>query len=150
MIFDIDFFTNTTKVGFVPYSYYYYCYNSTSLSHTFKTNEYERIKKHYFEVLIKLSKAGFSSRELNVAHKYMIIKTRAYIYNLYGTDLDCNVKNKLISDVVEDDLLWDQIKKTNVIRILPLKLKLFYIALLLKQEWILKMITLYANRYSRK
>ena len=54
VIFDIDFLSKSNCVVAITDYVYYYCVNPNSLSKTFRTDRFAKVKKMYFEVIRKL------------------------------------------------------------------------------------------------
>lgn len=136
MIFDIDFFAVANKVAFVPQAYYYYCYNSSSLSNSFKTNTFLRQKEHYHEMLRRLQALNYHPEDLNVAHWYIIDKARGIIFRMALFNVPSQERKKILAQIFEDSDLIDKLKNSTVRAILPLKRKIFYYAIVFKLPWI--------------
>ena len=139
MIFDIDFFSKANRIAFVPESYYYYCYNGTSLSRTFNLNLYDRCKRHYKELLRRLSVNKFSETDLDVAHKYMIVKTYDYIQDLFKKESNRSTRNKKISEILSDSI-WKSINHSSVRRYLQYRYRISLFLFANKLYWITKIV----------
>lgn len=139
MIFDIDFFSIADRVALIPECYYYYCANGNSLSLSFKENLYERRRKHYLEILRKMRNNGFSSFELCVTYKHMILTTQFY---LFQATLACNKEDlkNMYNKVFNDRKIWTSIYKSDVKSILAFKQYIFYLCLVYRWKFIMFLI----------
>ncbi len=139
MIFDIDFFSVASKVGFIPYSLYYYCFNQDSLSRQFNINLYGRYKKQYYEVINKLLKYKFTDEEVCIAHKYMLVKTRYYIKHLYLLNKNNkDILEKGLNKVFSDKEMWNKIYRSTVRNYLSVSYRIYLYILKSRNKFLLK------------
>lgn len=139
MIFDIDFFNVADRVASIPECYYYYCANENSLSQSFKEDLYYRRRIHYLEILNRLSKNGYSSDELCVAHKHFILATQFYLFQASSI---CNrlQRKNAYNKVFNDHEIWKLIRNSRVNNILSIKQYIYYFCFVHKLEKLMFLI----------
>ena len=59
ILFHIDFFAKASRVAFIPDSLYYYCYNETSLTKSFREDRFEKSVVLHDEMTRRLVARGF-------------------------------------------------------------------------------------------
>lgn len=108
MIFDIDFYLRSTRVGVIPKAYYNYRANPLSLSNKNKTNHsYNRFKIQYQEILRRLKAGGINDiHSLSVAHRYLIGSVNSVVYNAIVMKCSTNEVNQVINEIAEDRDFW--------------------------------------------
>lgn len=120
LIYNIDFLKNAKKVVVIPYTYYYYCLNATSLTQTFKVNEYERIKNMRPVIAEALCEHDKKHERLN---RFFIGYVRGYINHL----ADVDIKGKLdIVKMVINDPVWKEVSNDYKPSYLPLMPSVMY------------------------
>lgn len=77
-IFNINFLSECKRTGYIPKAYYYYCYNSSSLTQTYRHDRFEKELQLYNEIENILTKHGFQEYEYkNRLDRYLLLKLRS-------------------------------------------------------------------------
>jgi glycosyltransferase involved in cell wall biosynthesis len=144
MIFNFDYLTNAKKVGYVPFCFYFYCFNENSLSHTYKEGRDEKIKFFLSEVKLRLSDK-FSEQVYSLHYKRMLLM---YFYgvilgNLSLAKEEKNLKRKITILNKCNDSFWSQLFIDYPYWKLPIKHCVFYIVSKYKLPRILFSLCLY-------
>jgi glycosyltransferase involved in cell wall biosynthesis len=143
VLFHIDYLTIAVGVGFLPECYYFYYYNSNSITKTVSKDKIERIKLFLTKVDKKLS-CYFSPDEYKI-HYYRLV--------LIYFNIILKIESKLNHKSIPTDLLncckdpfFSDVFKTYPFYKLPIKYRLFYgcikhhiiwlIRIILKLNWV--------------
>ena len=108
-------YKTVNKVAIIPKAFYYYCENEMSLTHTYKADRFERIKKFYLDCLDACDELRYSS---DVRKRFVgpfISNTIAAMKMVVIADLDKKDKIKILKQVVDDKVLQ------KVVHEIPLK-----------------------------
>lgn len=132
LIFDIDFFSQAERVIYIPDHFIYYCDNGASLSHTFRKDRFDKFVGMYYKILEMMQHYNHPKEHLLSAHKYIVGYSRACIYNFFRNVNDKKERLDFINNVIGKKELWQSINKTNVNKILPWPLHIYYILLKLR------------------
>lgn len=141
----LDLYNYVNKVVVIPKSFYFYCENSTSLTHTYRVDRFEKIKYFYLEC-----------QTLCIKHKYsdIVLKRLSYTYLSYiiaamkmiiKSDYSHSEKKCMLRGIIDDNLTQQILrqvvlkkeKKSRCILLQTMKRKkynLSYILLLLKTK----------------
>lgn len=66
-------YRNVEKVTIVPEAFYYYCENSTSLSHTYKVDRFDRIKRFYNACVDACDELNYSDEVKNALQVHLFL-----------------------------------------------------------------------------
>ncbi|WP_404987671.1 glycosyltransferase family 2 protein [Clostridium culturomicium] len=77
IIFDIDFLRFCQCVVVIPNAVYYYCVNPNSLSKTFRTDRFRKVKILYFEILRKLNCIYINTEFQERTDRFLIARARS-------------------------------------------------------------------------
>ena len=108
ILFNIEFCLSAKTISFVEDSYYYYCYNQNSLTHSYRSDRFLKSKKLYNELKFilkrdknyKIYKRGIESIFLDYVR--LCIKQQVMFESAHKKKLHTSIKNILNdSDVVE-------------------------------------------------
>lgn len=79
VIFDIDFFLNSKRIVAIPDCVYYYVVNPNSLSKTFRTDRFSKVKILYNEIIRRL-KENYTEEEYKLrTDRFLIARARTNI-----------------------------------------------------------------------
>lgn len=103
--FQVDFLLKANKVIYLPDNLYYYCFNTNSLTATYKSEKYDRFKRLHYILKDKLKNIKGGSER---ADRFFIGYCRTQLHHLM---LSSSV-NKL-SEIkrITDDRIWDYFRK---------------------------------------
>lgn len=132
--FQIEFLKRASKIVYLPNSYYYYCFNGSSLTASYKEEKYAKYKTLY-ETLLRLM-SGIKGTELRV-NRLFIGYVRSDLLQLFKT----NSKNKkqIIERIVKDDI-WSVIKQKYRASYLPFFQRLIYVLIISKHSSLLRYV----------
>lgn len=118
--FQLSAILNSKKIIYIPDSLYYYCYNQSSLSHTFK------ISKFYgFQELTRLL-LDLYPNEKHYVYKFYFNSTINIIRQILGNkELTNKEKRKFLAEI-HFNPIWDEIKKGTDIKMYSKHHKLYY------------------------
>jgi glycosyltransferase involved in cell wall biosynthesis len=127
MIFNFDYLTKAEKVGYVPFYFYFYCFNENSISHTYNEGKDEKIKYFLSEVKSLLSDK-FSEEVYSLHYKRMLLLHFRIVTfeNLKLAKKEKKLKNKIKIIKKCNDSFWSQLFVDYPYWKLPIKHRLFY------------------------
>lgn len=131
MLFSLEYLLQCRKVVLIPFSFYYYYHNCTSLSSTFKIEKFDCFKK--LRTLLKEQLMSLDPKSFR-ANRVIIGYTRAHL-----TSLICsNQTNKIgiIKNVLADDV-WKDIQQYYKPSYLPLHARVYYLLTISNMPYIL-------------
>lgn len=114
--FQVDFLTNSDKIGYIKDCLYSYCFNSTSLSATFNPNKFIGYCKLRECLLSKCDKHEYKNR----VNRLFVGYTRAYCYRIN------KYKKYDLYTKIFDNKTWKSVKKEFKPSYLPLHLCIIY------------------------
>lgn len=125
IIFNIDYLSQASKVGMIPKSYYYYCYNEGSLTRSYRPDMLERMNKLYYFIKEKLYKVEmYDYANLNLDRLYLsMIRGAIKSEFLYNKDLDD--RRVMLKNIYNDKIL-ENIIDYYPASYLPIKHKIFF------------------------
>lgn len=127
LIFDVDLFNKTSRVGILPISYYYYYNNTSSLSKSYRRDRFEKIVIMYYALEKRLLSFGYNKRERAVCSKYITGMTREVLYSsLKHSNIDSLT---LASEIASKHELWKKVSNKELYKIIDNKLFIFVILL---------------------
>lgn len=118
--FQIDFFLCANNVLLLPYTFYHYCLNNTSLTLTFTDTKYDKFRKLYALLKDKTRCIGGNLR----ADRFLIYYTRYHVMDMLKAK---SYENKImhIKHIVNDKE-WDLVGREYKIYYLPWLNRIFY------------------------
>lgn len=125
--FQVDFFLHAENVLLLPYTFYHYCLNGTSLTSTFKDVKYDRFRKLY--VLLKDKIKNIEGGQLR-ADRFLIYYTRYHLMDM----LKAAYKNKFVhTQYIVNDHVWENMRQEYKLTYLSRINQVFYWLVLHKQ-----------------
>lgn len=125
VIFDIDYFLHCKCIVAIPDCIYYYCLNENSLSKSFRSDRFKKVKILYEEICRKLSEHYDEDDVQLRTDRFLIARARSNAKKIVKhRKIIGNIKtNEALNEIINDE---DLIKVLNryPIRILPLKYSL--------------------------
>ena len=100
IIFNFDFFVKSNKITFIKDTYYYYCENSTSLTHIYREDRFEKNKTLYKVLIQKAKENGiYENTKIGINNIFMD-RVRAAIKNefLYNVNNAKENVRKILND----------------------------------------------------
>lgn len=124
--FQVDFLKKSNVVSYIKGWYYFYCFNNTSLTKTFKKSKFQ-CYKNLRNLLI--SKINDQDSMLRI-NRLFIGYSRSYIRNL----LNSNTSNKkdILRNLMADDV-WPMIYDTYRVNYLPWNSRIYYYLIIRKR-----------------
>lgn len=117
--FQIDFLLKAKKVKYIKRPYYYYCFNNSSLTHSFNIKSFHRNK-----VLRRILFEKLDDKESHLRlDRYFIGTCRGYIYSLLESDRKDKIR---ILKIMVNDKIWTEISNNYLKSYLPLNSKIIY------------------------
>ena len=93
------------KVSIIPEALYYYCENEMSLTHTYRADRFERIKKFYLDCVDVCTEMQYCVAVRNRIAGPFISNTIASMKMIVIANLDKKNKIKILKEIIDDDLL---------------------------------------------
>lgn len=118
--FHVDVLLKAQRIICIPYCYYYYCLNDSSLTATFKPEKYKCFRYLYSFLVEKLQ--GVPEAILR-NDRFLIGYTRSHIQHLLNSNR--NDKKLLLEEIV-NDTVWDEISNRYKPNYLPAYPRVFY------------------------
>ena len=114
-------YRNVEKVTIVPEAFYYYCENSTSLSHTYKVDRFDRIKRFYNACVDACDELNYSDEVKKRFAGPFISNTIAAMKMIIQSDMSIVGKRSAFKAICKDEQLHRiinrvEIKKENFTR----------------------------------
>lgn len=114
-------YRNVEKVTIVPEAFYYYCENSTSLSHTYKVDRFDRIKRFYNACVDACDELNYSDEVKKRFAGPFISNTIAAMKMIIQSDMSKSEKKSAFKAICKDEQLHGiinnmEIKKENFTR----------------------------------
>lgn len=119
-VFNVDFLLNASKIVVVPYSFYYYCLNDTSLTQTFLPEKLDKFAVLRNQLIKRLKDLDPLHQRVN---RFYIGYARSYVICLFK-DGKGNYK-QLINRMVKNKV-WDEIASEYKPSYLPLGSRIIY------------------------
>lgn len=106
-------YRNVEKVTIIPEAFYYYCENSTSLTHTYKEDRFDRIKQFYKACVDACDELNYSDEVKKRFAGPYISNTIAAMKMIILSDASKNVKKQEVKEIVDDEQLQTVLRCTN-------------------------------------
>lgn len=137
----LDLYNDVKSVVVVPESYYFYCENETSLTHSYKKDRYERIK-HCYEMCISKCEQLNYGQDIKSRLSYPFTANAiAAMKMIVTSDLLKKEKNKMINMIVHDQTMQDVVHRMNL-KNESFTRKIFFLAIKYKMDricfWLIK------------
>ena len=140
IIFNMDYLAKAQYIGFVPETFYYYCYNGSSLTRTFRDDSFERQKKLFYLIMDRLNAMHVDqSRYKNRLDKFFIGYIKFNLQRIAKADILHARKKQLVNEMC-DDPIWDSMV-TYPVKEVPLKQRI--IISLIRSQSINSLLLLY-------
>lgn len=119
-------YRNVEKVTIIPEAFYYYCENSTSLTHTYKVDRFDRIKRFYNACVDACDELNYSDEVKKRFAGPFISNTIAAMKMIIQADMSNDKKKSAFNEVCRDGQLYHivstmDIKKESLARKILLK-----------------------------
>lgn len=132
--FQMEFLLRAKKVVFIPQTFYYYCQNKSSLTHTFNPDSFRRIRNLYHIMCEQLCDIEGAQVRLD---RFYIGYVRKQIMLMVKADYSDSMN---MLSLVMDDKVWKDIKRRFPMKELPIYSKCVLFMILRKQKFILLFI----------
>lgn len=135
ILFDLDYYPHVKSIGFVKDSFYYYCYNGSSLSRTYTKEKYEKFKIFLSKVeeklsdLFALSDYGLRSDRLKFLYLRTLLKQTVINPNFGLT----------INDILSDGY-WKEMMQTYPYKRMDIKHKILFFMMKYKLSFFIKIL----------
>jgi len=111
ILFDIDYLTKSSKIAFIPDPFYYYCYNESSLTKSFRADRLEKQKKLYHAIIQKLDNLGFPKKKYkNRLDKFFIGYIKFNLGNISNSTIAYKEKYRLVQKICSDSI-WKNMEE---------------------------------------
>lgn len=125
ILFNIDFYKHASRVEIIDEAFYHYCYNGASLSHSYRSDRWEK-----FLVLLNLFKSSCShftdqkELDLRIGRSALAFAKISAEQEVLRTDIGIKSKLSQLSNIIGNTSLSMYLKKYPV-RQLPIRWRLF-------------------------
>ena len=123
VVFDVDIYPYCQHVKYIPFSFYYYCYNETSLTKTFKEEKADR----FFVLVDYMLKSSFgqtSPEFCKRVYREIILKAVTNSYMICSMGLCYHKTIELLNKYANREV-WKQIQPVQIVNHWPKKYLLF-------------------------
>jgi glycosyltransferase involved in cell wall biosynthesis len=145
ILFHIEFLNYVNSVGIIPNPLYYYCYNATSLTKTFRSDRFEKQIKLYKKINELLNKFNFENYKYDLrSKKFFIGYVRDTVSSIFKSDLSIVSKYQELGNIVNNKI-WDQFLDYPI-NLMPFHQRIMMYSIKLRME---KLLFLYACIYSK-
>lgn len=103
----LKLYKKVESVSVINRSFYNYCLNETSLTHTYRKDRYEKIKYFYLESLKLCKEQGYNNDVIKAMQGSYISNTIAAIKMITKSDEKLSEKKKALRNITEDEVLQD-------------------------------------------
>lgn len=141
IIFDIDFLICCKCVAVIPDPVYYYCINPNSLSKSFRSDRFLKVKELYCEIIRKLSELYTEEVYQERTDRFLIARARTnarqivHHQKMIGKRAVCNG----LKMIYQDDDLVNVLKRYPIAK-LPLKYAFIAYLMKIKSSLLLRMV----------
>lgn len=144
VIFDIDFFQHCNCVVAIPDAVYFYCVNPNSLSKSFRTDRFKKVKEMYYEVCRRLGCIFEESEYQSRCDRFLIARARTNARAIvhHKSVIGKSEMMNAIKMICEDDEL-NKILKRYPINRLPFK---YYLTAFLMKNRMYKLLIFILSR----
>lgn len=111
IFFNMDFLENSIKAGIVKGTYYYYCYNSVSLSHSYRADRFEKTKKMFKKLSELCGKYSESDEFRHGVDELFISYIHGIIYQEVKGKINISEKINHIKSILYDEMVENFIKR---------------------------------------
>lgn len=122
--FQIDFFSHANNVLLLPYSFYHYCLNDSSLTNTFSPVKFERFLTLYLLIKDKVQHIQEGNQR---SGRFLVYYTRYHIMDMLKSNYSC--KTEHIKRIVNDHI-WMDLRNAHVESFLSVLNRAFFWLLL--------------------
>lgn len=124
----LDLYQKVKTVVVIPEPFYFYCENEQSLTHSYRSDRYERIRRFYLACIYKCDQLGYG-QEIKSRMVYPFISNSiAAMKMIVESDLQNDEKKKALRDIVHDQIMQDVVHKINL-RNEPITRRIFFFAI---------------------
>lgn len=126
-------YKDVRKVAVIPESLYFYCENATSLTHTYKSDRFERIKHFYKACIDACNELGYGDKVKQRLTYPFVSNTIAAMKMIITADMSGDQRESAFRSICTDEKLHEVLNATNIRKekwtrkalILSLKYKLY-------------------------
>lgn len=119
-IFNIDFLKHTNRIAIIPYTFYYYCLNGTSLTQTFLPEKLDRLIVLRSQMIEHL---GNWDPQHERSNRFYIGFARSFVICSFKSK---NNNNRAMMKKMIDKPVWDELKIEYKPSYLPLPARIIY------------------------
>lgn len=127
-------YKHVEKMIVLPKSYYYYCENNTSLTHTYRKDRFEKINDFYDKCIKLCDKLQYGQKVKERFSYTYLANVTAAIKMIVGSKNNLQEKLKLIDEILSD-AQFQTIIKNAYIRKEPIKRLILYVMMKNKQSF---------------
>ena len=124
-------YKHVDNVSILCEALYYYCENGTSLTHTYRTDRFEKICHFYETSVNKARELGYNQEVVNRLQEPLISFSIAAMKQITKSDQSEKIKRRLIEDIVNNEC-W---RKHKWIRFKGIKRNLFWWCVQKQHAW---------------
>lgn len=114
--FQVDILLRATKIAYIPDFLYYYCSNEISLSSTFNSTKFYKLKILRQELIKRLKQIDKQNIRVNRA---FIGRIHSHIQKLVKSNDSIKIKLSNLKSVC-DDLIWEELKTSYPYQLMPI------------------------------
>lgn len=139
LIFNIDVIANSNIICVLPYSFYNYRVNPSSISQTVKKDKFILFKNLYTYIYKQCNKYGIEGNYTNRIQRMFLGCTRSYVFGIINSSLTIKEKRSIFTNICQDEI-WKHfvgiypISKTstyNIIFFISIRYKLYSVIYLM-------------------
>lgn len=121
-------YKSVNRVAFVQEAFYFYCNNTTSLTHTIREDRYDKIRDFYDMAVKECDNLGYSEEVKRRLVKPYLDNTLAALKMVLQAELQSSQKRKSFNKIVKDELFHKAIKKVDMKKT-PMKKRLLWLTI---------------------
>lgn len=108
------FYKSVKCVSVLHEALYFYCENGTSLTHTYRKDRYEKIKKFYIESKRKAEQLNYSKDIVKRIRLPYFAFTIAALKMIVNADCNYKEKKKYLNEIIYDETFRELLKEINL------------------------------------
>lgn len=99
-------------VAILPEAMYFYCENQTSLTHVYREDRYEKIRRFYHSCSEMAAEQGYAQPVLSGIGGLFLSFSIAAMKQIAKADIPARKKSQLLGQIVDDELMQDVLSKS--------------------------------------